>query len=39
MSTPLPLPMRVLVKGASTVLWISGMGGPRKEFTFPRALL
>lgn len=38
MSTPLPLPMRVLVKGASTVLWISWMGGPRTDFTFPRAI-
>jgi len=38
MSTPLPLPIRVLVKGASTVGWLSGMGGPRSDFTFPRAL-
>ncbi|MDT0202579.1 hypothetical protein [Nocardioides sp. AE5] len=32
------LPLRVLVKGASTVNWISPMGGPRTDFTFPRAL-
>ena len=35
---PLPLPIRVLVKGASTVNWISWMGGPREDFTFPRAI-
>jgi lysophospholipase L1-like esterase len=33
-----PLPIRVLVKGASTVTWISWMGGPRTDFAFPRAL-
>lgn len=32
------LPMRVLVKGASTVNWISWMGGPRTDFTFPRVV-
>src|SRR3546814_15684162 len=32
------LPLRVLVKGASTVNWTSWMGGPRTDFTFPRAL-
>jgi hypothetical protein len=32
------MPMRVLVKGASTVNWVSFMGGPRSDFTFPRAL-
>lgn len=37
-AAPLPLPMRVLVKGASTVGWLSGMGGERSDFTFPRAL-
>lgn len=36
--TPLPLPVRVLVKGASTVNWVSWMGGPRDDFTFPRAI-
>lgn len=35
---PLPLPIRILVKGASTVGWLSGMGGPRTDFIFPRAL-
>jgi hypothetical protein len=34
----LPLPVRVLVKGASTVSWVSWMGGPREDFTFPRAI-
>ncbi|MCW2767681.1 MAG: hypothetical protein JWO11_3640 [Nocardioides sp.] len=38
MPTPLPLPIRVLVKGASTVNWVSWMGGPRTDFTFPRAI-
>jgi hypothetical protein len=38
MTTPLPLPMRVLVKGASTVVAKSERGGAREEFTFPRAL-
>jgi hypothetical protein len=38
MTTPLPLPLRVLVKGASTVVAKSEWGGPREEFTFPRAL-
>jgi hypothetical protein len=32
------LPLRVLVKGASTVNWVSFMNGPREDFTFPRAL-
>lgn len=38
MPAPLQLPIRVLVKGASTVNWLSGMGGPRTDFAFPRAL-
>jgi hypothetical protein len=38
MPDPLPLPMRVLVKGPSTVVWLSEMGGPRTDFTFPRSL-
>jgi hypothetical protein len=38
MTTPLPLPMRVLVKGASTVVAMSEWGRPREEFTFPRAM-
>lgn len=32
------MPVRVLVKGASTVTWTSGMGGPRTNFTYPRVL-
>jgi len=38
MSNPLPLPIRIAVKGASTVGWLSGMGGPRSDFTFPRVI-
>jgi hypothetical protein len=38
MPTPLPLPLRVLVKGASTVNWVSWMGGPREDFIFPRVI-
>ncbi|WP_082555946.1 SGNH/GDSL hydrolase family protein [Aeromicrobium sp. Root472D3] len=38
MSAPLPLPVRVLVKGASTVNWVSFMGGPRTDFIFPRVI-
>lgn len=38
MPDPLPLPIRVLVKGASTVGWLSGMGGARTDFTFPRVI-
>lgn len=38
MSYPVPLPIRVLVKGASTVNWLSPMGGPRTDFAFPRAM-
>jgi len=34
---PLPLPLRVLVKGASTVHTVSYMGGPRSDFAYPRA--
>lgn len=38
MPEAVPLPIRVLVKGASTVNWLSGMGGPRTDFAFPRAM-
>lgn len=38
MTGPLPLPVRVLVKGASTVVWMSEHGGPRSDFTYPRAI-
>ena len=33
----LPIALRVLVNGASTVSWQSWMEGPRSEMTFPRA--
>lgn len=36
-STP-PVPLRVLVKGASTVNYVSWMGGPRQDFIFPRVV-
>lgn len=32
------MPLRLLVKGASTVNWTSWMGGPRTDFTFPRVI-
>ena len=38
MPTPHSMPLRVLVKGSSLVNQISWMGGPRTDFTFPRAL-
>lgn len=38
MSAPLRLPIRVLVKGPSTVCWMSWMGGPRTDFIFPRVI-
>lgn len=38
MPDPLPMPIRILVKGASTVGWLSEKGGPRTDFTFPRAI-
>jgi hypothetical protein len=37
-SAPLPLPIRVLVKGASTVVFIAEMGGPRSDFNFGRVI-
>ena len=33
---PLPFPLRVLVKGGSTVHTVSYMGGPRSDFAYPR---
>lgn len=33
-----PVPVRVLVKGSSLVNQVSWRGGPRTDFTFPRAL-
>ncbi len=38
MPSPLPLPIRVMVKGASTVNWVSPMGGPRTDFAFSRVI-
>lgn len=38
MRAPLPLPLRVFVKGASTVGWVAPMGGPRTDLGFPRVL-
>ena len=38
MPSPLPLPVRVLVKGASNVNWVSWMGGPRTDFIFSRVI-
>jgi lysophospholipase L1-like esterase len=38
MTAPIPLPVRVLVKGASTVGWTSYMGGPRTDLGFPRVI-
>jgi hypothetical protein len=32
------LPLRVLVKGASTVVFTSWMGGPRSDLTYPRVI-
>ncbi|HZC73363.1 MAG TPA: hypothetical protein VE442_21890 [Jatrophihabitans sp.] len=38
MSTALQLPIRVLVKGASTVVFVAEMGGPRSDFNFGRVI-
>src|SRR5690242_14845948 len=38
MAEPLPLPIRVLIKGHSQVVWTSWMGGPRSDLAYPRAL-
>jgi hypothetical protein len=38
MPPPLPLPIRVLVKGPSNVSWTSFMGGPRTDFIYPRVV-
>lgn len=37
-SPPLQLPIRVLVKGASTVVFVADMGGPRSGFNFGRVI-
>lgn len=36
--TPLPMPLRILFKGASTVLWTSFMSGPRTDLAYPRVV-
>jgi hypothetical protein len=38
MPESLPLPIRILVKGASTVSWASGIDRSRDAFIFPRAI-
>ncbi len=38
MHEPVRLPIRILVKGASTVNYVSWMGGPRQDFIFPRVI-
>ncbi len=38
MSTPMQLPVRVLFKGPSTLVWTSMMGGPRTDMVFPRVM-
>ncbi len=38
MTEPLPLPLRVLVKGASTVHTVSYLGGPRSDFAYSRVI-
>lgn len=35
---PLPLPLRVLVKGPSSVVWTSYPRGPRTDFAYPRVI-
>jgi hypothetical protein len=37
-SEPLELPIRVLIKGASTIVFIAEMGGPRSDFNFGRVV-
>lgn len=36
--SPLPMPLRILFKGASTVLWTSFMSGPRTDLAYPRVV-
>jgi len=38
MNEPLPLPIRVLVKGSSQTVWTSWMGGPRSDLAWPRVI-
>jgi hypothetical protein len=37
-SEPLPMPIRVVVKGDSRCTFTSWMGGPRSDMTFPRVI-
>jgi hypothetical protein len=38
MTETIRMPVRVLVKGASDVIYSSGMGGPRGDFAWPRVI-
>jgi hypothetical protein len=38
MAEPAHLPLRILVKGASTVVYTSWMSGPRSDFAWPRVI-
>lgn len=38
MPDALPLTLRIKVRGASTVAWLSPMGGPRSDLGFPRVI-
>jgi hypothetical protein len=38
MPEPIRIPLRVLVKGASTVIYTSWMSGPRSDFAWPRVV-
>jgi lysophospholipase L1-like esterase len=38
MTNPMALPLRVMVKGPSTVLWTSMMSGPRTDMIFSRVM-
>jgi hypothetical protein len=38
MPRPLPLPIRVLVKGSSMSNWTYPLGGPRTDFIYPRVI-
>lgn len=38
MSEPLPLTLRVSVRGPSTVGWVSPMSGPRSDLAWPRVI-
>lgn len=35
---PVPVPLRVVVKGASTAVFVAEMGGPRTDFNFGRVV-